>query len=145
MKKLTNTALSLLTFFILAILLNGPLKNFNPLPLLRNTKDDYYLVAGSSGLDPETFNQTSNFAYSEKDELGRSGQASVANGTVTTTFNDYFSKHPLNKEMAMTFDAKWTEAVTSGEITRPNFDGTVKEVKVDPEPELDPGKEKFSK
>ena len=49
-------------------------------------------------------------------------QASVANGTVTTTFNDYFSKHPLNKEMAMTFDAKWTEAVTSGEITRPNFD-----------------------
>lgn len=33
-------------------------------------------------------------------------QASVANGTVTTTFNDYFSKHPLNKEMAMTFDAK---------------------------------------
>ena len=72
-------------------------------------------------------------------------QASVTNGTVTTTFNDYFSKHPLNKEMAMTFDAKWTEAVTSGEITRPNFDGTVKEVKVDPEPELDPGKEKFSK
>ena len=66
-------------------------------------------------------------------------QASVTNGTVTTTFNDYFSKHPLNKEMAMTFDAKWTEAVTSGEITRPNFDGTVKEVKVDPEPELDPG------
>ena len=72
-------------------------------------------------------------------------QASVTNGTVTTTFNDYFSKHPLNKEMAMTFDAKWTEAVTFGEITRPNFDGTVKEVKVDPEPELDPGKEKFSK
>ena len=72
-------------------------------------------------------------------------QASVANGTVTTTFNDYFSKHPLNKEMAMTFDAKWTEAVTSGEITRPNFDGTVKEVNVDPEPELDPGTEKFSK
>ena len=72
-------------------------------------------------------------------------QASVANGTVTTTFNNYFSKHPLNKEMAMTFDAKWTEAVTSGEITRPNFDGTVKEVNVDPEPELDPGTEKFSK
>lgn len=66
-------------------------------------------------------------------------------GTVTTTFNDYFSKHPLNKEIAMIFDAKRTEAVTSGEITHPNFDGTVKEVHVDPEPELDPGKEKFSK
>ena len=69
----------------------------------------------------------------------------IATGTVTTVFNDYFSKNPLNKEMAMTFDAKWTEAVTSGEITHPNFDGTVKEVHVDAEPELDPGKEKFSK
>ena len=85
LKKLTNTALSLLTFFVLAILLNGPLKNFNPFPLLRNTKDDYYLVAGSSGLDPETFNQTSNFAYSEKDELGRSGQARA-----TITSKDVF-------------------------------------------------------
>ena len=72
-------------------------------------------------------------------------QTSIANGTVTTTFNDYFSKNPLNKEIAMTFDAKWTEAVTSGELTRPNFDGTVKEVHVDAEPDLDPGKEKFSK
>ena len=71
--------------------------------------------------------------------------ASVKEGTVTTVFNDYFSKNPLNKEMAMTFDAKWTEAVASGEVTHPNFDGTVKEVHVDPEPELDPGKEKFSK
>lgn len=72
-------------------------------------------------------------------------QTSIANGTVTTTFNDYFSKNPLNKEIAMTFDAKWTEAVTSGEVTRLNFDGTVKEVHVDAEPDLDHGKEKFSK
>ena len=72
-------------------------------------------------------------------------QTSIEKGTVTTTFNDYFSKNPLNKEIAMTFDAKWTEAVTSGEVTRPNFDGTVKEVHVDAEPDLDPGKEKFSK
>ena len=72
-------------------------------------------------------------------------QTSIEKGTVTTTFNNYFAEHPLNKEMAMSFDAKWTEAVTSGEITRPDFDGTVKEVKVDPEAELDPGTEKFSK
>lgn len=85
MKKLTNTALSLLAFFIIALLLNGPLKNFNPFPLLKNTRDDYYLVAGSSGLDPETFNQTSNFAYCEKDELGRSGQARA-----TITSKDVF-------------------------------------------------------
>lgn len=79
------------------------------------------------------------------DETVGHAQTSIANGTVTTTFNDYFSKNPLNKEIAMTFDAKWTEAITSGEVTHPNFDGTVKEVHVDAEPDLDPGKEKFSK
>lgn len=72
-------------------------------------------------------------------------QASIEKGTVTTTFNDYFTKHPLNKQMAMTFDAVWTEAVTSGEEATLNFDGTVKKVMVDPEPELDPTTEKFSK
>ena len=79
------------------------------------------------------------------DETVGHAQTSIEKGTVTTTFNDYFSKNPLNKEIAMTFDAKWTEAVTSGEVTRPNFDGNVKEVHVDAEPDLDPGKEKFSK
>ena len=72
-------------------------------------------------------------------------QASVEKGTVTTTFNNYFTEHPLKKQMAMTFDAKWTEAVTSGELAQPNFDGTVKKVMIDPEAELDPGTEKFSK
>jgi uncharacterized surface anchored protein len=72
-------------------------------------------------------------------------QASVEKGTVTTTFNDYFSKNSLNKQMAMTFDAVWTDAVKSGEEATLNFDGTVKKVMVDPEPELDPTTEKFSK
>ena len=85
MKKLTNSTLSLLAVFIIALLLNGPLKHLNPFPLLKNTRDDYYLVAGASGLDPETFNKTSNFAYSEKDELGRSGQARA-----TITSKDVF-------------------------------------------------------
>lgn len=79
------------------------------------------------------------------DETVGHAQTSIEKGTVTTTFNDYFSKNPLNKEIAMTFDAKWTEAITSGEVTHPNFDGTVKEVHVDAEPDLDSGKEKFSK
>ena len=72
-------------------------------------------------------------------------QASVEKGTVTTTFNDYFSKNPLNKQMTMSFDAVWTEAVKSGEGATLNFDGTIKKVMVDPEPELDPTTEKFSK
>ena len=97
---------------------------------------------------PKEVSFRTNFDFDVKNPANETighAQTSIEKGTVTTTFNDYFSKHPLNKEMAMSFDAKWTEAVTSGEITRPNFDGTVKEVKVDPEPELDPGTEKFSK
>ena len=97
---------------------------------------------------PKEVSFRTDFDFEVKNNLNETvghAQASVEKGTVTTTFNDYFSKHPLNKEIAMIFDAKWTEAVTSGEITHPNFDGTVKEVHVDPEPELDPGKEKFSK
>lgn len=97
---------------------------------------------------PKEVSFRTDFDFDVKNNLNETvghAKASVEKGTVTTTFNDYFSKHPLNKEIAMIFDAKWTEAVTSGEITHPNFDGTVKEVHVDPEPELDPGKEKFSK
>ena len=97
---------------------------------------------------PKEVSFRTDFDFDVKNNLNETvghAQASVEKGTVTTTFNDYFSKHPLNKEIAMIFDAKWTEAVTSGEITHPNFDGTVKEVHVDPEPELDPSKEKFSK
>ena len=97
---------------------------------------------------PKEVSFRTNFDFDVKNPANETighAQTSIEKGTVTTTFNDYFSKNPLNKEMAMSFDAKWTEAVTSGEITRPNFDGTVKEVKVDPEAELDPGKEKFSK
>lgn len=71
------------------------------------------------------------------DETVGHAQTSIEKGTVTTTFNDYFSKNPLNKEIAMTFDAKWTEAITSGEVTHPNFDGTVKEVHVDAQEYLD--------
>ena len=97
---------------------------------------------------PEEVSFRTDFDFDVKnpaDETIGHANASVKEGTVTTVFNDYFSKHPLNKEMSMTFDAKWTEKVTSGEVTRPNFNGTVKEVNVDPEPELDPGTEKFSK
>lgn len=97
---------------------------------------------------PKEVSFRTDFDFDVKNNLNETvghAQASVEKGTVTTTFNDYFSKHPLNKEISMIFDAKWTEAVTSGEVTHPNFDGTVKEVHVDPEPELDPGKEKFSK
>lgn len=56
------------------------------------------------------------------------GKAStnVATQTVTTIFNDYFKNHPLNKQMSLKLDAKWTDAVESGKPVTVNFNGTVK-------------------
>lgn len=55
------------------------------------------------------------------------GQATAdsAAGTVTTVFNDYFKNHPLNKQMSLKMDAKWTDKVQSGQPVSANFNGTV--------------------
>lgn len=45
--------------------------------------------------------------------------------TVTTVFNDYFKNHPLNKQMSLKMDAKWTDKVQSGQPVSANFNGTV--------------------
>ena len=55
------------------------------------------------------------------------GQATADStaGTVTTVFNDYFKNHPLNKQMSLKMDAKWTDKVQSGKPVTANFNGTV--------------------
>lgn len=55
------------------------------------------------------------------------GKAStdVASQTVTAVFNNYFASHPLNKQMSLKLDAKWTDAVESGKPVTVNFNGTV--------------------
>ena len=55
------------------------------------------------------------------------GQATADStaGTVTTVFNDYFKNHPLNKQMSLKMDAKWTDKVQSGKTVSANFNGTV--------------------
>lgn len=55
------------------------------------------------------------------------GQATADSqaGTVTTVFNDYFKNHPLNKQMSLKMDAKWTDKVESGKPVTTNFNGTV--------------------
>ena len=55
------------------------------------------------------------------------GQATAdsQDGTVTTVFNDYFKNHPLNKQMSIKMDAKWTDKVQSGKPVTANFNGTV--------------------
>lgn len=56
--------------------------------------------------------------------------------TVTTVFNDYFKNHPLNKQMSLKLDAKWTDKVESGKPVNVNFNGTVVTVNIGKEQEI---------
>lgn len=56
--------------------------------------------------------------------------------TVTTVFNDYFKNHPLNKQMSLKLDAKWTDKVESGKPVTVNFNGTVITVNIGKEQEI---------
>ncbi|WP_173018788.1 SIALI-17 repeat-containing surface protein [Streptococcus parasanguinis] len=66
------------------------------------------------------------------------GQATAdsAAGTVTTVFNDYFKNHPLNKQMSLKMDAKWTNKVQSGKPVTANFNGTVVTAQIGKEQEI---------
>ena len=63
--------------------------------------------------------------YNNSDVIGKAS-ADAQSRKITTTFNDYFTSHPLNKKMSLKFDAKWTDVVTPGKPITANFDGTVK-------------------
>lgn len=56
--------------------------------------------------------------------------------TVTTVFNDYFKNHPLNKQMSLKLDAKWTDKDESGKPVNVNFNGTVVTVNIGKEQEI---------
>ena len=56
--------------------------------------------------------------------------------TVTTVFNDYFKNHPLNKQMSLKLDAKWTDKVESGKPVNVNFNGTVVTVNIGKEQDI---------
>lgn len=66
------------------------------------------------------------------------GKAStdVKTQTVTTVFNNYFATHPLNKQMSLKLDAKWTDKVESGKPVNVNFNGTVVTVNIGKEQEI---------
>lgn len=63
--------------------------------------------------------------YNNENVVGKAN-ADAQSRKITTTFNDYFTSHPLNKKMSLKFDAKWTDVVTPGKPVTVNFDGTVK-------------------
>ena len=77
---------------------------------------------------PEEVAFQTNFTFDvhnpENAVVGQATADSTA-GTVTTVFNDYFKNHPLNKQMSLKMDAKWTDKVQSGKPVTVNFDGTL--------------------
>jgi LPXTG-motif cell wall-anchored protein len=77
---------------------------------------------------PEELNFQTKYEFDVKNpEEAVVGKASTnpEDRTVTTVFNNYFSTHPLNKQMSLKLDAKWTDKVESGKPVKVNFNGTV--------------------
>lgn len=60
----------------------------------------------------------------EKAVVGKA-TADATTNKITTVFNDYFTTHPLNKQMSLKLDAQWTDKVESGKPVNVNFNGTV--------------------
>lgn len=63
--------------------------------------------------------------YNNDNVVGKASADAQAR-KITTTFNNYFTEHPLNKKMSLMFDAKWLDIVESGKPVTVNFNGTVK-------------------
>lgn len=63
--------------------------------------------------------------YNNSDVIGKASADAQAR-KITTTFNNYFTEHPLNKKMSLKFDAKWLDIVEPGKPVTVNFNGTVK-------------------
>ena len=65
----------------------------------------------------------------DNDVIGHA-KTSIEDGTIKTVFNDYFKLHPMNKQISLTFDAKWTDAVQPEQKVSLDFDGSVQTVKI---------------
>ena len=63
--------------------------------------------------------------YNNENIIGKANADAQAR-KITTTFNNYFTEHPLNKKMSLKFDAKWLDIVEPGKPVTVNFDRTVK-------------------
>jgi hypothetical protein len=125
----------------------GP-DRFRPVTVEYKTKFDDSLKINSG--DKVTFNlpqelnlQTSyNFDVkgTEGNVVGKA-TASVETNNVTTVFNDYFTKRPLNKSMQLSLMTIWNKEKVSGTETTTydlNFNGTIVTTKVDKDGRPDP-------
>lgn len=121
---------------------------FRPVTVEYKTKFDDSLKINSG--DKVTFNlpqelnlQTSyNFDVkgTEGNVVGKA-TASVETNIVTTVFNDYFNKRPLNKSMQLSLMTVWNKEKVTGTDTTTydlNFNGTIVSTKVDKDGVPDP-------
>lgn len=67
--------------------------------------------------------------YNNENIVGKANADAQAR-KITTTFNNYFTEHPLNKKMSLKFDAKWLDIVEPGKPVTVNFNGTVKNFEI---------------
>lgn len=81
--------------------------------------------------------------YNNENVVGKAN-ADAQTRKITTTFNNYFTSHPLNKKMSLKFDAKWLDVVEPGKPVTVNFNGTVKTFTIGEEGPL-PSNELLSK
>lgn len=88
---------------------------------------------------PEEVQFQTSFSFnvhnSSNDVVG-TASADASTGKLTTIFNDYFQNHPLNKQMAWEFDAKWSDNVEQGKPVSVNFNGTVVTADIKKEQEI---------
>ena len=88
---------------------------------------------------PKEINFQTNYDFDvynpEKVVVGKAS-TDVKTQTVTTVFNNYFATHPLNKQMSLKLDAKWTDKVESGKPVNVNFNGAVVTVNIGKEQEI---------
>lgn len=81
--------------------------------------------------------------YNNENVVGKAN-SDAQTRKITTTFNNYFTSHPLNKKMSLKFDAKWLDVVEPGKPVTVNFNGTVKTFTIGEEGPL-PSNELLSK
>ena len=121
---------------------------FSPVHVEYKTKfsDDLKINNGDKVIFnlPQELNLQTSYNFDVKGTEGNvvgKATASVENNNVTTVFNDYFTKRPLNKSMQLSLMTVWNkEKVTGNETTTYdlNFNGTIVTTKVDKDGVPDP-------
>lgn len=97
---------------------------------------------------PEVMEFPTSYSFDVTNPEGKVVGNAVADsslGKVTTTFNNYFESHPLNKQMNLELTTRWTDAVKPDTKFEISLDGTVIPITVDKEVAEQDGERVLSK